>query len=245
MNSSSRIPFFVFAYVSRKPKSLDEGIKLPVVRRQLLRIKACAAASGWILGRRFMMATTYRSRAFIDYPVFDEAVRFAHENGTALLVADLAELLGSVPIEKFLNCVERLEGLEIDLWDAATGRRWHDFGPATRNAIHGMAIERHRRAKRISLGRDQGKKPDGNIARNQAAGARANKVRSLRAAEQIRPIVDEMEAELPTSEELSPSALMHRLNELGIKGPRSDRWSLNAAKRYLQILADRRTTASE
>jgi hypothetical protein len=144
-----------------------------------------------------------------------------------------------------LNCVERLDGLHVDLWDAAIGRRWRDFEPATRNAIHGMAIDRHRCAKRISLGRDQGKKPEGNIARNQAAGARANKIRSVRTAEQIRPIVDEMEAELPTSEELSPSALMHRLNEVGIKGPRSDRWSLNAAKRCLQILGERRTTTSQ
>jgi len=244
MNSLPPIPFFVFAYVSRKPKSLEEGINLPIVRRQLLRIKACADASAWILGRRFMMTTTYRSRAFIDYPIFDEAVGFAYENGTALLVADLTELLGSVPIEKFSNCIKCLDGLEIDLWDAATGRRWRDLGPVTRNAIHGMAIDRYRRGKRISLGRDQGKRPDGNIARNQAAGARANKIRSVRTAEQIRPIVDEMKAELPTSEELSPSALMHRLNELGIKGPRSDRWSLNAAKRYLQILGERNTIAS-
>jgi hypothetical protein len=45
-----------------------------------------------------------------------------------------------------------------------------------------------------------------------------------------------MRAALPAGEQLSPSALMHRLNELGFKGPQADKWSLNAAKRYLLIL---------
>jgi hypothetical protein len=47
-----------------------------------------------------------------------------------------------------------------------------------------------------------------------------------------------MQAALPFGAELSPSALMHRLNEQGIRAPQSDNWSLNAAKRYIKILAD-------
>lgn len=185
------------------------------------------------------MTTTYRGRAFIDYPVFNEAVDFAQKNGTVLLVGDLAELLSGVPMKQFQRCSERLDHLEADILDAATGRLWRDFEQPTRQTIHGMAIDRHRHGENIAAGLKKSQKSAGTIARNQKLGARANKVRSERAAECIRPIVDEMRAALPSGEQLSPSALMHRLNEHGIKGPRSDKWSLNAAKRYLKILVDK------
>jgi hypothetical protein len=236
MDISGPIPFFVFAHVSRKPKSTDEGIKLQVVQRQLSRIRSRALASGRSLGQHFMMTTTYRQKAFLDYAVFDEAVAFARKNGTALLVGDLAELLRGVPVEQFRRCSDRLDSLEVDVWDAATGRFWRDFEQATRQTIHGMAIDRYRRGEKIAVGRKKMQGSVGNIARNQALGARANKVRAKRLAERIRPIVDEMRAALPAGERLSPSALMHRLNELGFKGPQADKWSLNAAKRYLLIL---------
>jgi hypothetical protein len=244
MNSLLPLPFFVFAYVARKPKSLDEGIKLPAVRRQLLLIKARADALGRTLGRRFMMTTTYRPKAFIDYSTFDEAAGFAQENGTALLVGDLAELLSGVPARQFRRCTERLDGLAVDVWDAATNRHWRDFNSATRNAIEGMALDRHHRGAAISVGRKKVQKPAGNITHNQLAGVMANKRRSARHAERIRPVVEAMKSALPIGAELSPSALMHRLNKLGIRGPQSNQWSLNATKRCLQILADRSTTVN-
>lgn len=72
-----------------------------------------------------------------------------------------------------------------------------------------------------------------NIRSNRLAGAEANRNKADRQAEQYRAIVEELEADLPAGELLSPSVLMHRLNELGIRPPRSERWSLNGAKRLL------------
>lgn len=239
MNSPVPIPFFVFAYVSRRPRSIDEGVNLPAIQRQLLNLNSRATALGRTLGRRFMVTTTYRKKAFSDHNAFHEAVSFAREDNAALFVGNLADLLSGVPLEQFPSSVQRLDALDIDVYDAATGRLWRDFEPTTRTAIHGMTIARHQLGKKRARRRKKAPKAKGNISRNQALGAYANKRRSLRTAERIRPVVEEMKAGLASGEQLSPSALMHRLNDLGVKGPRSDRWSLNASKRCLQILAGR------
>ncbi|WP_404926189.1 hypothetical protein [Mesorhizobium sp. ORM16] len=127
-----------------------------------------------------------------------------------------------------------LDGLDLAVRDASNNNCWHNLGQSVRDAIEGMSIDRRRRGLAISAGLKR--RPAGSITRGPAAGVAANRQRALHTANKIKPIVDVMKAELPRGAELSPSALMHRLNDLGFKGPRSDKWSLNAAKRYLTIL---------
>lgn len=235
MDSLPPIPAFVFAYVARKPRSLSELNELPAVERQTLAIKKWSHLTGGELGRVFLETTTDRKKAFVDCAKFQEAIKFATERKTELLVGGLFELLSRVPRDKYSKCVAYLDGLGLAVRDASNNSCWHNLGKSVRDAIEGMSIDRRRRGLAISAGLER--RPAGSSTRGSATGVAANRRRALRTAMQIKPIVDEMKAELPGGAVLSPSALMHRLNDLGLKGPRSDKWSLNAAKRYLTILA--------
>jgi len=234
MDSLAPVPAFVFAYAARKPKSLGELIDLPAVARQRLAIRKWSHLTGRALGRVFLETTADRKKAFVDCTKFQEAIKFATDTKTELLVGGLIELLSRVPGDKYSKCVAYLDALDLAIRDASINKCWHDLGKSVRDAIEGMSIDRRRRGVAISVGLER--RPAGNTTRGPAAGVAANRQRALGTAKRIKPIVDEMKAELPSGAVLSPSALMHRLNDLGLKGPRSDKWSLNAAKRYLTIL---------
>lgn len=234
MDASRPIPRFLFAYVQRRPRSAED---LPsAIRRQLVHIRRYLSASGLSEGRTFLATPTYRGRTFLQHPAFDQAVTYARDNDVPLLVGDLGDLMSRIPPDRFLASADRLRALEVDVMDALTGASARSLSLKKWRSLYAVAIDRHRSTAAIRFGKRVGRKPSAATAGSRSAGAMANKKRAEKQAELIWPVVMEMEAALPTGEKLSPSALMRRLNELGIKGPNSATWNRMAAGRYLRAI---------
>lgn len=237
MPSSRSCPCFVFGYVAGRSRPSKE-LKAPLIERQLGRIGRFLLKTGWTPGECFVAVTTYRRRAFVDHPTFHKAVADARGNGVPLIVGDLGDLLSRVPAEQFSKSVNRILALDIDLLDASTGKLSREMDKRAWRTIRDAAFVRAQARQAIATGQKSGKKPTRDVTLGQAKGAEANKLRARRLAESIRPIVAEMKAELPHDQDLSPSAVMHHLNALGIKGPNAGTWSRVSVSRYLRILSE-------
>lgn len=231
-------PYFVFAVVSRRSPTRAKQLKVPVIVRQLVKIDRFLAAAGWSAGKGYFVETTYRRRAFVDHPVFHGAVAYARDNGVPLLVGDLEDLLSKVPAKEFAASIRRIADTDIELMDAATGKLAREFEARAWLAVHDRVLARARAGKIIAAGRRNGKKQARNGAIGQVRGAAVNRLRAQRLAESIRPVVRKMEAELADGRVLSQAALMRRLNELAIPGPKGGTWSPVSVGRALKILRE-------
>lgn len=229
---------FLFAYVPHTPKSLAELSGVPAIRLQHLALRNFAEKNDIKIVKAFPDFTTNREKAFIDRSKFEQAVAAARVNKLPLLIANIRDLLIRTKSDQIKPCMDRLDGIEADIFDVASARYWSSFDHAARLGIVSAALAHKEVGRAISLGKKLSEPAQLNIKLNQLAGAQANRRKADRQAEHLRTIVEELEAKLPPGDSLSPSVLMHRLNELGIKAARSDKWSLNGAKRLLARLRD-------
>lgn len=120
MNASRPVPRFVFAYVSRAPRSVED-FKHPAIARQLTLINRYLADVGRAAGKLFPAMPTYRGRTFVDHPAFEQAVTYARHNDVPLVVGHLDDLLSRIPPDRFLACANELRALDIVMIDARTG----------------------------------------------------------------------------------------------------------------------------
>lgn len=165
------------------------------------------------------------------------------QNNGRIIVADLSHLLNGVPVAKFDDCIEYLDNLPCELYDIDSDMEWGSFSVLRRTVIKAARAAKRKTEQAISRGRRTKGSSDGDLRKNQLAGARANTRKANMAAERLRKVIADFHS-IQAGGEISPSALMHHLNDLEIKPPRANRWSITTVKRLIARLAAQKPAGS-
>lgn len=227
---------FLFAYVRRMPKSIDELGQIKELRGQAAILVRYAKANGLGLPLKRPAITTYRPALFTRNVIFRRAVAEARAASTPLLVADLAHLLRTARSVNPAAIMEDLDKLEVELIDCTSGKKWREFGAADRLSWLQEAASR-KIGSAVVASKRKGRGPE---IENALKGALANRTKADQQANQLRPVVKEVLATLGPDEPLTPARLMRHLNERGIRPARGATWSYNACKNLLgRLLQDK------
>ncbi|MGF0539885.1 hypothetical protein ACQQ2Q_17940 [Agrobacterium sp. ES01] len=225
---------FLFAFVAKTPASKNEALKIRAIYEQINIIRVFSARNG-ISSPKFMAGvTTYRRASFTDDPVFHEATVLAESAGQQVIVSDIHALLRATDPSKILRVLGRLDEIGGRLLDCMTGKSWDQFNDQDRLRVMQEASARKALAQLKKPSRHQ---DEYDRTPNSSKGADANRKRANQEAARLRPIISSLESSLPAGSKLTPSRVMHHLNEIGEKPRRADAWSINAVKHLLARLA--------
>lgn len=227
---------FLFAYVRKMPKAMDEFGQIQELRRQSAILLRYAKANGLTPPLKRPAITTYRSALFTRNVIFRRAAAEARAASTALLVADLGHLLRIARSVNPAKIMEDLDKLEVELIDCTSGKKWREFGAADR--LNWMQEAASRKiGSAVAASKRGGQAPE---IKSALKGALANRTKADQQANQLRPLVEELIATLGPDEPVTPAQLMRHFNEHGIRPARGDTWSYNACKNLLgRLLQDK------
>jgi hypothetical protein len=227
---------FLFAYVRRMPKSIDELGQIQELRAQSAILVRYAKANGLPPPLKRPAITTYRSALFTRNVIFSRAAADARAASTALLVADLGHLLRIAKSVNPAKIMEDLDKLEVELIDCTSGKKWREFSAADRLSWMQEAASR-KIGSAVAASKRGGQAPE---IKSALKGALANRTKADQQANQLRPLVEELIATLGPDEPVTPAQLMRHFNEHGIRPARGATWSYNACKNLLgRLLQDK------
>lgn len=228
---------FVFTYLNRRPTDVKDLKENAWVRLQMSMIGSFAKRhaneqpkfhAGFLIGRR---------KAFVDAEMFLIAVDTALANEADLVVGDLQELLMRTPAKLIDHSIEKLDQLDVGLWDARSGDRWASITPERRAMVGDLArFASTTRSRSIARSQKMAKVKRPASAANAERASRTNKQLADKRAENLREFVSTLVENVPMGATLTPTLLAQRLNEAGIPAARGGEWSLNAAKNLLKRL---------
>ena len=220
------------------PRSREELTSFPSIQRQALIIRRYVEALGipndsWVID-----VTTYRSTSFIDRAPVRSALRKALAEKRQILIASTSDLLKTIKPDKVAEILPRLSATEAEVIDCSTSTAWKDFGGDEMRQVllNARAHVRHSAAIKQGL-QSGGESASALKPSNGRLGAERNAIRAKRDAERLFPIIKELYLAVEPGATLSPSRLMHHLNDLGIPPLRATKWSLNACKNLIQRYA--------
>jgi hypothetical protein len=226
---------FCFSHVGRQPRTASELRKLPWLNRQHRIILHWAAASNYHLADTLVQTATHSGTAFTEGVKFHTAVRLAGELACPLVVADLLDLLSRTSDQKIEACMNLLDSIVVDVWDASRNNTWRSLSFEGRNELGRRAmVVKLSRGRPIRAGLKAAstrKKPSTN---NWEKGNLANQTKADSFARQQADFVRREIAKLLPNVELSPSSLARALNEAGRLSPRSGLWHHNSAKNLIE-----------
>ncbi|UVK40996.1 hypothetical protein LHFGNBLO_002536 [Mesorhizobium sp. AR10] len=224
-----------FSHVGRQPRTASELRKLPWLNRQHRIIQHWAAASNYHLAATLFQTTTHTETVFTESAKFHTAVRLAGGLACPLVLADVLGLLSRTSTEKIVTCMQLLDSIAVDVWDASRNCTWQSLSFEVRNELgrRAMAVRLSRtgpiRAGLKSAGTR--KKPP---ADNWKRGNMANQTKADAFARELAEFVRSQMAKLVPGAKVSPSALARSLNEAGVLSPRSGLWNHNSARNLLE-----------
>jgi hypothetical protein len=231
MNEARPIVAYAFAYVKRQLHSLDDLNANVALRRQRAIQLIFAKASGRSILGHIPDASTYRTTPFVSREKFRRAVNAARNGGADLLLADIRELITRTRRDRMIECVDALDALEVEIWDASLGRTWRSLKPDERYfLITGTAHASKSRSDAVKAGLQLSRPKDIAPNANYKSGVRANRRYADERARLHRDFVLGEMAKLLPGETLSPTALATALNAAGVLSARGGRWSHNTAK---------------
>ena len=223
---------FLFAYVRKMPKTMNELNQLKELRAQSALLLRFAKARGLETPVRRLAVTTYRSAVFTRNADFRRAVAEARTASAVIWVADLGQLFRMATALNTIKIMEDLDKLDLDLVDCTSGKKWTEFSAPERLMLMQEAASR-KISSAVSMSTRKGQAPELQSARK---GALSNKAKADQHATQLRPVIEELKATLEPGESLTPAKLMRHLNEQGIQPARGSKWSYNGCKNLLHRL---------
>jgi hypothetical protein len=230
MNAAPLLVAYIFAYVKRLPSKAEIKENAAVGRQIAVQSQFCNQSGARLL-TTIVDCSTYRGAMFASRDEFRRAAHIAREAGAGLLLADIRELMVRTRRNQLVKCVDILDALDIEIWDAYSRRTWRSLKADERNSlIIGAAHTGKSLSGAVKIGiqlsRTGGVAPDGNYKR----GNRANRLYADQRARRHRELILNEMAKLQPGEKLSPSALAAMLNAAGIPSARGGRWSHKTAK---------------
>jgi hypothetical protein len=222
--ADNSIPAFVFGHSHNVRAPEAAQFQLPTIRRQMGAIERYVAENKLGTARPYVGVTGYRQGIFFRHQVFINLESVAAQRGTAVLVADLLSMLLSVGPSYQRDIVEDLDRLQADILNCANGKLWRELSLSERDEF-AQQFENRRElsaAKAREFMRYASWK-----------GSKTAQLRAERDAESYKQVIRSLKSQLPEGVELTPSILMHHLNNIGLKPPRANRWSRNSCKNLL------------
>ncbi|MDX8541470.1 hypothetical protein RFM23_27995 [Mesorhizobium abyssinicae] len=223
---------YSFAYVRRQPSSPADMNANSTLRRQLTAQRKFEKASNGRIVRKIPDWSTSRTTPFVSREAFRNAVALARSAGADLLLADIGELIERTTRKQVARCVEALDALDVEVWDATLAHTWRSMAPDERGSLVMNAMKTNRsRSEAVKAGIQlsrTSKAASPNL--NYKHGNQANRRNADRRASRLQPFVLGEMAKVPTGEELSPSALAAALNAAGEPTARGGQWTHNTAK---------------
>ncbi|PBB39609.1 hypothetical protein [Mesorhizobium sp. WSM3868] len=232
MNEARLLVAYSFVYVRRQPNSPAEVNANSALRRQLTTQRKFEKASNGRILKVIPDWSTSRTTPFSSRENFRNAVEVARSAGADLLLADIAELIERTTLNQIARCVDALNALDVELWDATLARTWRAMGLDERGSFVKSAME-------ISKSRSEAVRAGIQLSRTKKAappnlnykhGNHANRRNADKRASRLLPFVLGEMAKLTTGEKLSPSALAAALNAAGVSTARGGQWTHNTAK---------------
>lgn len=230
---------YVFAYLPKRPSSVEEIRDNPSITLQCQYIQQFATASAQKIKRLLVGTSVYRRKPFTKSDKFLEAMKVAASHDCDLALADIAELLSRTAEDQIVTCVRALDAAKVKIWDASSRTEWQSLPVVRRQEIilHSMRA-RAFRSQSVKAGiRNMKNERSARSTSNGLRGNRINKLKADRAALQLRDFVRSEQEKLGTGGRLSPAALARSMNEAGIPSARGGAWSFNSAKNLLERLA--------
>lgn len=233
MMTDGRALAFLFAYVPKMPRSAAEYSQISALRKQAAIVRAFAQRKGLEPPFRIPAVTTYRNAVFTQNDAFNRAVTQARERGQSVWIADIWDLLLKTRPERLEAALQKLDDLDVDVLDCVHGKHWKEFTGADR-----VALLQKVSSRKIASAAQRNTPQERETSHHQNAlrGAAANRREAKRRAGSLRPTVEALKSSLPVGTTLTPSMLMHHLNNAGIKPDRAQHWSLNSCKNLLKRL---------
>ncbi|TIN79761.1 hypothetical protein [Mesorhizobium sp.] len=232
MNEARPLIAYSFAYVRRQIHSLDELNTNGALKRQRAAQLIFEKGSGRRVLENFPDWSTYRTAPFVSRERFRQAITVARNAGADLLLADIRELMDRTTRDQIIKCVDVLNALDIEVWDASSSRTWQSM---TQDERGSLIID----AARMNKSRSEPVKAGIRLSRTEKAalpnanyklGNRANRRNANQRAHRLQDFVLKEMAKLPAGKKLSPSALATALNAAGVSSARGGRWTHNTAK---------------
>lgn len=223
---------FTFAYVSRRPRSVDD---LPgTIHAQLRQIVKFSRAHSYDIIKTIAATLSNRDRHFAETVEFRAAVQAEVAADGPLVVGSMFTLLSTTSPKKILTAIEAALTSDVIIIDAATEApiASQDLARLAKQAI--AAAEERRAPIRRGLKQSRVKRSlsPGNQAKAAQGASHAAEAYALR----IKPVVDELRQKLPIGSDLGPTALARELNRRGVVTRRGNRWSATTATDLLARL---------
>jgi hypothetical protein len=236
MPASRPLVAYIFTWVRKKPRSVSELNQAAWAKRQKVATLKFARSHHLSISKTLVGVTTYRKKAFVHTQEFQDAVRLAGERDADLVLADIAELLARGPSDRVAECIEALDKIEVEIWDATHGRLWRSFTELQRVHLTLLASQVHTsRSNAIRAGLKLSKGVKESPPRENGRRGNASARRDADAfAKRHAGFVKSEQAKLAIGKKLSPTSLARALNDADIPSRRGGRWSHNAAKDLMQ-----------
>lgn len=239
MNEARPLISYSFAYVRRQLRSKDEVNANGALKRQLAAQLIFVKGSGRRILENFPDWSTYRTAPFVSRERFRQAITVARSSGADLLLANIRQLMERTTPDRILKCVDALNAVDVEVWDASLRRTWQSMTEDERRSLITNAVRINKsRSEPVKDGirpsrTDKATLPNANYKH----GNRANRRNADKRAFRLRRFVLEEMAKLPTGEELSPSALAAALNAADVSSARGGRWTHNTARDLMARIA--------
>ena len=208
------------------------------LRGQVKQIQHWADTHGFTVVRWFFRMSTYSGTAFPRTAEFSQALAAARDAGSALVLADIRELLSRTARDKIERSIIDLDTAGVEILDASRNKAWRSLTKTnrfvSRQQIMAANLARSRPAKNAIT--ERGRSFAARTTENWRRGNAANRVRADRHAQQHASFVLAEKSKLPAGVPLSPTALARSMNEAGLLTSRFRPWSHNAAKNLIQRL---------
>ncbi|ESZ11930.1 hypothetical protein X737_29100 [Mesorhizobium sp. L48C026A00] len=223
---------YSFAYVRRQLRSKEEVNANGALMRQLAAQLDFERRSGRRILEKAADWSTCRTTPFASREKFRHAVEVARSAGADLLLADIRELMGRTRRDRIIKCVDVLNALDVEVWDASSRRTWQSMTQDERRSLITDAV-------RMNKSRSEPVKAGIRLSRTEKAalpnsnykhGNRANRHNANQRAHRYQDFVLKEMAKLPAGKKLSPSVLATALNAAGVSSARGGRWTHNTAK---------------
>lgn len=126
---------YVFAYLPKRPSSVEEIRDNPSITLQCQYIQQFATASAQKIKRLLVGTSVYRRKPFTKSDKFLEAMKVAASHDCDLALADIAELLSRTAEDQIVTCVRALDAAKVKIWDASSRAEWQSLPAERRQEI--------------------------------------------------------------------------------------------------------------
>ncbi|TJW02180.1 MAG: hypothetical protein E5W97_21570 [Mesorhizobium sp.] len=239
MSAARLLVAYSFVYVRRQPNTpADMNANSALLRQLRAQLIFEKASSGRIV-RKIPDWTTSRTTSFVSRENFRTAVEVARSAGADLLLANIGELVERTARNQIARCIETLNALDVEVWDATLARTWRSMAPDERDSVVVNAIKANRaQSEAVKTGIQLSRaKKTASPNFNYQYGNQANRSNADRRASRLRPFVLGEMAKLTPGEKLSPSKLAAALNAAGVCTARGGQWTHNTAKDLIARVA--------